>query len=748
MAIDQSVARQGVAAPPPATERATGLTAVLFTITAFLGAGLLFVVEPLVAKLLLPSYGGSATVWSTCSLFFQSLLLLAYGYCHWSTTRLGRTWQPRAHLVALVLPLVVLPLAVPADAAPPSGATPALWLIRTLVLLIGLPFVAVATTGPLLQKWYSWTSGPRSDDPYFLFAASNFGSFVGLLAYPLWVEPRLTLAEQRVWWSIAYGVFLVLTATCALVAGKRRSAPSPPAAHETLRPPGRVRPSTRRMLVWALLAMLPSTLMLGVTTHLSTDVAAIPLLWVVPLALYLGSFVLAFARRSRAIPATATRLAVALGLVEALVSLGGASLPISVSITTSMLMLVTVAYAAHARLAVDRPDADQLTLFYLVVAVGGVLGGLLNGLLAPAIFSSVLEYPIALSAVPLLLIGVAAPRGGFISRQVRANLVRAACVLIAVGVAVFGLRVGITQLPSGLLGVTALLLATGALGWLLTQHPALALAAVLVLCGSNAAIGRHGVIEQTRTFYGTYRVLDDGTTHTFVHGTTVHGTQFLDPTRRDVPTTYYAKDGPLGDVFAVADELGLESVGAVGLGAGTLAAYGRAGQHFTFFEIDPEVVRIAEDPRYFSYLHDSRAAISTVTGDGRLGLSREPDGSFDLLVLDAFSSDAIPVHLLTQEAIEMYADKLTDRGSLAFHITNRTFDLRPVLQAAAASLGWTALVRTGTSTAAGGVRAVWVVMGPDNDTLEALAQRPGWSALSGRSVAWTDDYSSVLSVLR
>jgi hypothetical protein len=271
---------------------------------------------------------------------------------------------------------------------------------------------------------------------------------------------------------------------------------------------------------------------------------------------------------------------------------------------------------------------------------------------------------------------------------------------------------------------------------------------VLFLYSVNVVSGHQGMIEQTRTFYGTYRVLDDGTKHILVHGTTIHGTQYLDPARRDVPTTYYSPQGPLGDVFAAANEYGLGSVGAVGLGTGTLAAYGRPGQHFTFFEIDPEVVRIAKDPAYFSYLHDSRASITTVTGDGRLGLSRTPAGSFDLIVLDAFSSDAIPVHMLTEEAVTMYAGRLADGGALVFNISNRVFDLRPVLHAAAAKMGWRALVGTTTSATSGGLTSHWVVMGPANDIIRTLAHRPGWTRLGQRSVAWTDDYSSVLSVLR
>ncbi len=747
MAIDQRVESPATGAPSAREKGRSRGTVWLFTVTAFLGAALLFLVEPLVAKLLLPSFGGSATVWSTCTLFFQTLLLAAYGYSHYSTSRLRRPWQPRAHLLVLLLPLLVLPLAVPIDAAPPLGAMPALWLIRTLGLLVGLPFIVMAATGPLLQKWFSWTSHARADDPYFLFAASNLGSFVGLLAYPLVVEPVFTLAEQRRYWSIAYIGFLILTAMCAVVAARQR----PPgrlagAIVSTLSLPAR--PAARRMLVWTLLAMLPSTLMLGVTTHLSTDVASIPLLWVVPLALYLGSFVLAFARKARTVPVVATRLAVAFGLLEVVVALCGPVLPIYVSITTSLLMLATVAFAAHARLAVDRPNTEHLTLFYMVVATGGVLGGLLNGFVAPVVFSSVLEYPIALSAVPLLLVGVAGLRTGWLPRHIGSNRVRVTMLCVLSCIVVLALRAAATLGSEKQIVVLVVLLAVLSVGWLLAHHPALALVTVLFLYGSNVVVGTQGVIEQTRTFYGTYRVFEDSSKHTLVHGTTVHGTQFSDPARRNLPTTYYSPQGPLGDVFDVANRHRLETVGAVGLGAGTLAAYGRPGQEFTFFEIDPEVVRIAVDPAFFSFLRDSPAEISTVTGDGRLEVSRAPAGSYDLLVLDAFSSDAIPVHLLTQEAVQTYASRLAPGGSLAFHITNRAFDLRPVLQAAAKRMGWDAVVGTTASPSASVMRSTWVVMSPDGTTTDDLSGRPGWTRLTGPGVAWTDDYSSVLSVLR
>ena len=748
MAVDQRAlpSFDPSAAVTPVPE-ARALT-VLFGVTAFLGAALLFLVEPLVAKLLLPAYGGSATVWSTSSLFFQVLLLAAYGYCHLATTRLSRRRQPKAHLLLLLLPLVVLPLAVPADAAPGPTGSPALWLLRTLAVLVGLPFVVVATTGPLLQRWYSWSGSRRADDPYFLFAASNLGSAVGLLAYPFVVESRLTLAEQRGWWSAAYVAFLLLTAGCGLAVLRRGDhtavSETPAAPVERV-----VRPPSRQIAVWAALAFLPSTLMLGVTAHLSTDVAAIPLLWVVPLAIYLGSFVLAFARSSRAHPARAVRLAVALGAVELLVTLSGVGGHILVGITTSLLTLAAVAYAAHARLATLRPRTEHLTAFYLVVAAGGALGGLLNGLVAPMVLDSVLEYPLALAAVPLLLVGLG-PFGGRLAAAVRLNPVRAACLVVATAVVATALRPTVVSMESSWLVVVPLVVVLG-FGWLLTQHPVLAVAGVVALCAPNVWMGQTGTIEQSRTFYGTYRVLDTNGKHTLMHGTTVHGTEFMDPARRLVPTAYYAPSGPLGDLFDIENTAPrrLDQVGVVGLGAGTVAAYGRPGQTFTYFEIDPEVVRIAHDRRLFHYLSDTPATVRTVVGDGRMNVAASPRGSFDLLVLDAFSSDSIPVHLLTREAVRTYAARLRPGGALAFHITNRVFDLEPVMASTVRSLGWHGVIRTSTSTVAGATRSRWVVISPAGGVADELVSRSGWRPVrDDRIVQWTDDYSSVLSVLK
>lgn len=728
--------------PTPAAARSGRAVTVLFATTAFVGAALLFVVQPMIAKLILPSYGGSATVWSTSSLFFQVLLLAAYGYAHLSTRRLGRRWQPRAHLVVLLLPLVALPVAVPSDAAPAADASPVLWLLRTLVLVIGLPFLVVATTGPLLQRWYSWGDTHRAHDPYFLFAASNLGSFGGLLAYPFLIEPTLSLDAQRTAWSIGFAIFVLLTGSCALTVHgvSRDEAPDrAPSRHDVTA--GLTR---RQVLTWTGLAFLPSSLMLGVTAHITTDIAAIPLLWVVPLALYLATFVVAFARTTRSAPVAVTRVAVASAFVIVVGSLASGAIPVVPAVAANLLMLAMVGYAAHARLAAERPPADHLTAFYLVVATGGALGGLLNGMVAPMLFDRVWEYPLALMVVPLLLVGLGVGRDSWLLRQLRANRVRAALVVTLIAIVPLLARLTIWLGVRGALGVTLVLLVTGVLGWWAAQVPR-ALMTGLVLVFALSAMGEsRSVIEQSRTFFGSYTVHARDGVHELVHGTTVHGRQFQDASRREVPTTYYSRGGPLGQAF---DSRGFDSVAAVGLGTGTVAAYGQTGQRIRFYEIDADVVRIAEDPELFTFVSDSDARIDMVVGDGRLELAKEPLGSFDLVILDAFSSDSIPVHLLTEEAVRTYVDRLAPDGLLMVHISNRVFDLEPVLASAADRLGLAAAIGRGGSSDEG-VESVWVALSRDASQVRVLSGEDDWRALGPEQVRWSDDYSSILSVFR
>ena len=726
----------------PRPNRTTGGgIAALFTITALVGASLLFVVQPLVAKMILPSFGGSATVWSTSSLFFQVLLLSGYLYTHWSTRRFGSRWQPRLHWCFLVLPVIALPLALPTQAAPPVDASPTLWLLRVLAVMIGLPFLVLSTTGPLLQRWYSWTEGPRSQDPYFLFAASNLGSFGGLLAYPFLIEPHLTVTEQRWAFSLGFGVFAALVATCGLVVSRAGTVPSTLAADEVVdsAPPA----TARLILIWAAVAFLPSSLMLAVTAHLSTDVAAIPLLWVVPLAIYLATFVGAFARSGRTIPLGATRLATALAFVSALLVVSGVHIPVPLSISVHLTTLAAVGFAAHSRLAATRPAPAQLTGFYVVVAIGGAAGGVLNGLVAPLMFNRVWEYGLTLASVPLLLIGLLD-----LPEWLRRRYHR-----LFIAVAVFALLLPVGLLLTWVLSVLAdrstasggfALVICGLVGWILTRAPvplAAFLAAGLLALGLHA---QAGAVATERTFFGSYQVLDLPDRRVLTHGTTTHGVQLSDPSLRTQPTAYYVRTGPLGAIFETWEA---PDIAVVGLGAGTMAAYGRSDQHMTFFEIDGEIASLAADPDMFSFIEDSAADVDVRVGDGRLLLARTPVDSYDLVVLDAFSSDSIPVHLLTREALEVFADRVREDGALVVHLSNRVFDLEPVLAAAEQDLGWSAAIGQGGS-GVGASESRWVVLTRDEVAADSLRARTDWRALDhSRLVHWTDDYSSILSVL-
>lgn len=718
-----------------ATPQRGAWIAVLFACTTFVGASLLFMIQPLAAKLILPSYGGSATVWSTSSLLFQLLLLLGYVYAHVSTRRLGARWQPRAHLLLLALPLLALPLALPAESAPPADTSPVLWLLRTLLLMVGLPFAVLSTTGPLIQRWYAWSGGPRSDDPYFLFAGSNLGSFVGLLAYPFAIEPLLTLTQQRTAWSVAFVVFMVLMGACALAVRGRAQRPSDVEATAT-------GPSARQLGLWCLWAFLPSSLMLAATAHLSTDIAAVPLLWVLPLAAYLASFVLAFARTSRSVSPRLVVPCVAFAVSTGVVSgLGSAALaPLMALVVGANVLSVGVAgFAAHARLAASRPDPAHLTLFYLVISVGGALGGLLNGVVAPLLFDGVWEYFLTVALLPVLAIGL--PVLQVTGRQVLTGLGVVAGVLVAIG-AVWGLD----GLNAGeavvLLGGT---LTAAVITWLSLRVAAMLTATLLVAALAVIVVQEQASLLTERTFYGSYRVEAVDGQHRLMHGTTLHGAQFVDDDLGRTPTTYYATEGPFGDIMSTVAPTDLA---VVGLGAGAIAAYGSDVPAIRFFEIDPVVARIAEDPRWFTYVSDSDADVDVVTGDGRLAMEQEPTDSFDVVALDAFSSDSIPVHILTREGIEVFLDRVRDDGALAVHISNRVFDLRPVLAAHARALGLHAVLGIG-GEGPGASPSHWVVLTRSSEVADALDALPRWEPLpDDRTVDWTDDYSSVLSVLR
>jgi hypothetical protein len=755
----------------------------LFALTLFVSALLLFLVEPLVGKLLLPLLGGTPGVWNTCLVFFQAVLLLGYLYAHLSTRSLGPRRQLLVHLAVLALPVLALPIALPENLTPPSADSeqPIGWMLGVLCALVGLPFFVVSTTGPLLQRWFAATGHSTARDPYFLYAASNFGSLLALVAYPVVVETTLPLAQQGTTWTACYGVFVLLTVGCAAAvwgAMARRGSSADGVSAVEAEGDGHALTWARR-LRWLGLALVPSSLLLGVTTHLSTDIAAIPLLWVVPLALYLTTFILVFARRPPLPHALVCRLFPPALVLMAIPLAAGFSEPLWLVMPLDLFVFFLAAMVCHGGLARDRPATRHLTEYYLWLSLGGVLGGLFNALAAPELFRYVgnVEYPLVLVLAVLLRRTPARPLGetnSSVAMTRRLDLI----LPLAVGVLTAGLAIGARalEIPDGpvqkllIFGPPALLTFTCADRSL---RFGLALAA-LFLAGTLAPNVRGQLLLFERNFFGFVRVYRDpqGRFNQFFHGTTIHGRQALNPELRLEPTAYYTSSGPVGDIFALYDRAAPgranRDVGIAGLGVGVMSYYrldgdGRVkhpGARWDYYEIDPAVERIARDERYFTYLRDcfpDRENLRVVLGDARLSLRGAPDGAYALFILDVFSSDSIPVHLLTSEALRLYRRKLAPGGLLAFHISNRYFDLNPALAGLAAKeqlqyrfredlvpLGTDLLVRKQV----GKQNSRWAIMIQSLADLAELDHDGRWQRYDGPTIAWDDDFSNLLGVLK
>jgi hypothetical protein len=627
-----------------------------------------------------------------------------------------------------------------------------------LAVAVGLPFFVVSATSPLLQRWFSASGHRWAADPYFLYAASNLGSLLALVSYPVLIEPRLRLAEQSWCWAAGYGALVVLTAICGLwtrhVARNACHAPGVASTTEsdTAKDDG-VRITVGRRVWWLLLAFVPCSLMLSATTYITSEIAPIPLLWVIPLGIYLLTFVLVFARR-RLVPhrwmVRALPFAV-LALVATMVC--HVRKPIDLLIALHLAGLFVVAMVCHGEIANDRPSARHLTEFYLWMSAGGVLGGIFNALLAPLVFSTVLEYPLTLVLACLLM-----------SRRDMASPNRRARVLDVAVPVMLGLFTGdlILFLRAVSLGDTRLTLALiyglpPVLCLSLVRRPrrfALGLMAIMVATALTVS-DRARTLHVARSFFGINQVTIDsaGLYHVLTHGNTLHGLQSRYAERRREPLSYYTRSGPLGQTIAVLPRELRQRVAAVGLGAGTVACYGERGERWTFYEIDPEVDRIAYDLRYFTYLTDCPADVEMVLGDARLSLSAAADGQFGLIILDAYSSDSIPLHLITREAFALYLRKLAPRGVLAFHITNRHLNLEPVLANLAQDAGLFALHQNDStgSTAKdeqGKFRSHWVVMTRWPSSLASLKADPRWQPPRQRADVgvWTDDYASLFRV--
>lgn len=729
---------------------------ILYTITIFLGSLLLFWVQPMAGKMLLPSLGGAPAVWNTAMVFYQATLLAGYAYAHFATKWLGVRRQSLLHFVLLLLPLLALPIAIPHGWTPPTIQNPVPWLLTVLAVMVGLPFFVVSATSPLLQRWFSASGHRDAHDPYFLYAAGNCGSLLALISYPVLVEPHLRLSQQSRWWAIGYVVLAVLTTLCGFWTW--RTAQRPALAEVPTSRTAIEQLTVQRRLRWVLLAFVPCSLMLSVTTYITSEVVPIPLLWVIPLGIYLLSFILVFARRQIiphrwmvwALPFVVVILVTVLARMDLKSqAFGVLAWPMAVHIVG----LFIVAMFCHGELAKDRPTVAHLTEFFLWISVGGVLGGMFNALLAPVIFPTVIEYP-----VTLLLACTLMPNLGSKTTNGRTRILDVALPVL-LGLFTAGLiylleHAGINS-PSFLLVLECV--PSAVLCLLFLRRPlrfALGVLAMLVATITALRPEFHNALV-ARSFFGIYRVeLYPGSPyiHMLRHGTTWHAMQSLDPKERRIPLLFYTKRGPAGEAIASLPVALRQQVAAIGLGAGTMATYAEPGQHWTFYEIDPEIQRIARDPRYFTYLQDCLGDVKIVLGDARLSLQNAPDHQFGLLVVDAYNSDAIPLHLLTREALALYLQKLTPSGVILLNITNRHLDIEPVLANLAQDAGLLGMIRNDPVTfeefQGGKAASWWVVLTRNAPWLHYLAQDKRWDTLQKKPGVglWTDDFTSVFTV--
>ena len=673
----------------------------LFASTISVSAFLLFLVQPIIAKQILPWFGGSAAVWTTCMVFFQLVLLAGYAYADWLIRKVSTRKQILVHGALLILSLAFLPI-IPAESFKPSDADQPVGRILLLLLsTIGLPYFLLSTTGPLVQAWFA-RSYPLGK-VYRLYALSNIGSMLALAAYPVLLEPNTATRFQSIAWSIAFAAFCVLMITAGWVARNSANVVKEPTESAVLAPL-----RWGQQCIWLCLAALGSALLLSVTTHITQNVASIPFLWVLPLAIYLISFILTFDGSGWYF----RRSFVVLTCVFALLMLGGLQynvigwrsielglLHLEIAMPLYLIGLFIITMFCHGELVRRKPESNHLTRFYLMVSLGGAVGGLFVGVVSPLVFNSYFEFPLILCAV--LVLGVIA------------------------------LDIKWMQIASGI---------------------ALILGSILLVQGINRL--SNDSLNMSRNFYGTLRVKSTGpesdknTTWRLMHGVILHGEQYRSSEFRKLATTYYGESSGIGQAITALRQPNMK-VGLIGMGVGTLAAYGKAGDQYTFYELNPAVPALANT--YFSYIKDSAAKVTTILGDARLSLEKAAPEGFNVLAVDAFSSDSIPVHLITREAIRVYKRHITADGVVAFHISNRYLDLTPIVKQLGDDVGMEVLRITDNPDKDSYLyRSDWVLVTANKALVETLVKSGAGERVSSRNdvTPWTDDYNNLLQILK
>lgn len=732
------------------------LILIVYTAAIFTSALLLFSVQPLFTKMVLPRLGGSPAVWSVAMVFFQSLLLGGYAYAHYLMQLRNRALPVVVHLVLLAAAILTLPLSIAGGWGTPPASGYAFWLLALFTVSIGLPFFALAANNPLLQAWFVRTGHPSGPDPYFLYASSNIGSFLALLSYPILLEPMLSLRTQNLIWTGGYGLLILLIAACGVLLLR--------APAVALRQPGSgqagapvLAPSLALRARWIFLAAVPSGLLIAVTAHISTDVAAAPLLWVLPLSLYLLTWVLVFQSR----PLLPHRwmleaLPVAIALAIVLLAYTG-SQKLVLTLGGHLVSFFIIAMACHGELARTRPAAKHLTGFYVALSFGGMVGGLFAGLLAPYTFSWIAEYPILLALAVICRPTGPEPRWAKWYWPVLAVLAVALIAPSFSGGKLFEWMINNRMI---LIGDVAVLAAIVALALRFSRWKVLA-TVVLALALLRVYPADEGRVETVRSFFGVHKVVvtPNGQYHVLMHGTTIHGAQKMKNddgtpvTGRPESISYYHMDGGIGQgIDAIrARKGGAIRVAVIGLGSGSLTCASQPGEDWKFFEIDQSMVDTARDPKYFSFIKNCAPDMQPVMGDARLTFAQEPDGIYDLIVVDAYSSDAIPIHLATQEAMAIYKSKLTPQGAVLMHVSNRHLELASVVVGIADAndlKSWVFSEDSGRD--ADYIFSTTVVLSArDPSDVGKIASSDKWTLTEAEDDqrVWTDDYSNVLGAV-
>lgn len=747
------------AAPAPAPGAPSALVSaapMLFGVTVFTSAALVFLVEPMIAKLVLPTLGGSPAVWNTCMAFFQAALLIGYLYAHLLQRIRSIGLQTAIHAVVLVLAALALPLRVTGLLGEPSSTMPALWLMGVLAISLGAPFAALSATAPLAQAWYARVRSGHADasNPYVLYVGSNLGSLIALLAYPVIVEPALRLKIQAMSWSVGYGAFVALMLLVAFIATRAgKAAPTPTVSSGDVAPAAGVTWLDR--LKWIGLAAIPSSLMLGVTTYVTTDIASAPFLWVAPLALYLLTFIIAFSNREF-IPREVLLIFQAAILVAVAFSLNFSIKYLLAQVSLHLVAFFLTALMCHQALSDRKPHPSRLTEFYLCLSIGGVIGGGFNAFVAPLIFDGVWEYPLA-----LILACLARPWGRGRPTLLEIGLFVGAVVFAAVAItfSYFYFEGSFNIFYAGT--VAKLLFLPALAGAFLLRDRAIAfmILALVITVGAKRLAPPENIILRDRSFFGVLELTwspipgFSDRVRMLAHGTTLHGAQ-ADGTRSCVPTTYYAPNTAIGQVFLRSGAIHRNlTIGAIGMGAGTVAAYTRPDDELRFFEIDPLVKKISTNPDNFTFINGCAAGrISVEIGDARLTVARQPKDVFDILLVDAFSSDAVPTHLLTVEAMRDYLSHMRPDGVVIMHLSNRHLDLvRPVAAVAKAAGGFALTQRSSPSSDAPPFQespTEVIIVGRTREALAPYLHDPAWLPAEDDGVAaWTDDYTNLVSAI-